>query len=236
MQRVDAKLSKSAANGNPLLYAMKKENNMYKFATDNDLHRINQDIAAILDKFVKQHFSKIHDRIVTVIIPSRNALNGTFARLFQSAVHRNGYKIKIYDDVLDKLTTDIVIEEVLDNPSSDFNKWLERMPMNRALRFKHLLSKYLNIMNERHNGTFSYHFIRDPKIRNHMSLSMKLSKTPDIAKEYGDINECHVILLDDYLSRGTSMKEACELLVQGYTPKSITSPVMLSSLNPLKSK
>lgn len=227
MQRVALTKSVIGTDGNPLLYAFKNEKG-YRFDSDKDEKSIRKDIHVILEKFVDQYFAAIDGEVATIIIPSGNKLNESFAGWFQSAVNRKGKKIKLYSDVLDKLDTEVVRDEVLDDSRSDFNKWIGTMPVSKAQKIKQKLLGYLDDMDENHGGTFSYHFVKDPEIRNHMSMSMKLSKTPSVAKEYGDINDCHVLLLDDSVSRGASMREAYNLLVNHYHPKSITGLVLFS--------
>jgi len=227
MQRVALTKSVIGTDGNPLLYAFKNEKG-FRFDSDKDMESIKKDIHTILEKFVDQYFAAINGEVATIIIPSGNKLNKSFAGWFQNAVNSKGKKIKLYSDVLDKLDTEVVRDDVLDDSRSDFNKWIGKMPVEKAQKIKQKLEGYLNDMDENHGGTFSYHFVKDPEIRNHMSMSMKLSKTPSIAKEYGDINDCHVLLLDDSVSRGASMKEAYNLLVRHYRPKSITGLVLFS--------
>ena len=227
MQRVAMTKSVIGTDGNPLLYAFKNEKG-YRFDSEEDKNAIRKDIENILGKFVDQYFSANNGEVATIVIPSGNTLNNEFANLFQSVVESKGKKVKIYNDILDKLTTDVVREEVLEDSRSDFNSWISKMSPAKAMKIKNKLLKFLDDMDENHGGTFSYHFVKDPDIRNHMSMSMKLSKTPSIAKEYGDINECHVLLLDDSVSRGASMKEAYNLLVRHYHPKSITGLVLFS--------
>ena len=227
MQRVELKHSTIGSDGNPLLYALKNEKG-YRFDSKEDENLIRKDIHDILEKFVDQYFSSIKGNVATVIIPSGNTLNKSFAGMFQDVVKERGKTVKIYSDILDKVDTDVIRDEVIDDSRSEFNMWIGQMQPEKARKIKQKLLNYLNDMDRIHNGTFSYHFVRDSEIRNHMSLSMKMSKTPSIANEYGDINDCHVILLDDSVSRGSSIKEAYNLLIKYYNPKSVTGLVLFS--------
>lgn len=227
MQRVALTKSVIGTDGNPLLYAFKNEKG-FRFDSDKDKAQIKKDIHTILGKFVDQYFTAINDEVATIVIPSGNKLNDSFAGWFTSAVKKRGKQVKVYSDVLDKLDTEVIRDEVLDDARSDFNRWIGKLPTAKALKIKQKLIGYLEDMDSNHGGTFSYHFVKDPEIRNHMSMSMKMSKTPSIAKEYGSINECHVLLLDDSVSRGASMREAYNLLVHYYHPKSITGLVLFS--------
>lgn len=235
LKRTDADIDHVGPDGNPLLYAFKGERG-YKFAPKGDRKCIKRDVKAILDKFVKQYFSTIKDDVATVIIPSGNSLNDMFAEWFEDCVTRNGYKMKVYDEVLEKVTTDTIRNEVLDDSRSEFYKWIYSMPKQDRVRMKHILLNCLDNMDKTHNGTFSYHLVNNKELRNHLSLSMKMSHTPSVARECKDINNCNLILLDDSISRGTSLKEAYSLLVQCYYPNTAIGLTMFSSLNPGKSK
>lgn len=214
-------------DGNPLLYAFKNEKR-YEFSSDEDADAIRGDIRRILDKFVDQYFSSIDGDVATVVIPSGNSLNDTFAGWFQDAVERRGKKTKLFKGILYKVSTELVRDEVIEDGGSDFNMWIGKMPKDKALKIRRELDSCLEEMDAKHGGTFSYHYVKNPQLRNHMSLSMKLSETSSTAKEFGDINECHVLLLDDSVSRGASMREAYTLLAQSYHPKSITGLALFS--------
>lgn len=235
LKRTNAAPNNVGKDGNPLLYALKKEKG-YQFASKRDRKYIKHDIKLILDKFVKQYFAAIQNDIATVIVPSGNNLNAMFADWFEDAVKRNGYKMKVYDDILEKVTTETVLNDVIDDGRSDFTRWLGSLPEKKATLMKKTLLLCLDNMDKTHNGAFSYHLVTNSEIRNHLSLSMKLSKTPSIAHECKFINDCNVILLDDSISRGTSLKEAYSLLVQCYHPTNITGLTLFSSLNCCSSK
>lgn len=227
LQRVNTVQPVVGTDGNPLLYAFKNEKG-FKFNSKRDAELIKRDIRLVLDKFVNQYFNSIDGNVATVVIPSGNSLNNSFADWFMKSVECQGRQMKLYDGVLDKVSTDIVREEVLDDAGSEFCKWLGSMPAGKAFKIRKKLDMYLKDMDELHGRTFSYHYVRDPDIRNHMSLSMKLSKSPSIAAEFGNINECNVILLDDSISRGASMKEAYAILSRHYRPKSMTGLTLFS--------
>lgn len=227
MQRVNTVKPLVGTDGNPLLYAFKNEKG-YTFKSKADADLIRNDIRLILDKFVDEYFTSIAGKTATVVIPSGNELNNSFAGWFMDAVGRRGKTMKLFKGVLDKVSTGVVREEVLDDARSEFYKWLSSMPENKALKTKRKLEAYLDDMDSEHGGTFSYHYVMDPEIRNHMSLSMKLSKSPSIRAEFEDINECNVLLLDASISRGTSMIEAYNLLSRHYHPMSVTGLALFS--------
>lgn len=84
-------------------------------------------------------------------------------------------------------------------------------------------------MDEKRNGTFSRHFIKDGKMRDALLNTLKVS--PDrYAKDSKIINGQDILIIDDTISRGQSIKEACRIMQESYAPKSITVLTLLSKL------
>ena len=85
-------------------------------------------------------------------------------------------------------------------------------------------------MNNERNGTFSRHFIKDPNMRNILDMTLKVSED-SYARFANTINGQHVLLIDDTISRGQTINNACNILMESYAPKSITVLTLLSRLN-----
>lgn len=100
------------------------------------------------------------------------------------------------------------------------------VPANKA-KIAQDFKEDLEAMNRLHNGEFAYHYVRNQKIRNHISTSMTLD-TNYYKDNFLLMNEQHVLLVDDSMSRGTLIKETCELICFGYHPKSIVGLTLLS--------
>ena len=60
--------------------------------------------------------------------------------------------------------------------------------------------------------------------------TLKLSNDK-YAKYANKINGQDVLLIDDTISRGQTIKEACDIIQDSYAPKSITVLTLLSKLN-----
>ena len=217
------------ADGNPVIYAFKEEKG-FRFK-DGEAEKAFAQARDIMQKFLKMYFSKIakQSSVATVVVPSGNILNSRIASLLEDEAKKLGFTLKLYDKVLRKMYVTEVLENVVENGKSDFSKWIYSSGMSPAKKAKVIqeFKEDLEAMNKLHNEEFAYHYVRNPKIRNLISTSMTL----DI-NYYKDnflpMNEQHVLLVDDSMSRGASIKEACELICSGYHPKSIVGLTLLS--------
>lgn len=225
LQRTPMKVAVGSSDGNPLVYAFKNENN-YSFKSEYDKKTIQDCIDMIIKKFVEKYFSSIEGNVATIVCPSENTLNNVFAYAFRKNAESLGKFINLYDDILVKYPVEDFRYEVIDNPKSDLNQWILSLPADTAMKKRAILDKALDKMDASHNGVFAYHFIKDPDIRKHISSTMK---TPSNAK---DINDENIIVLDDTVSQGKTLVEACSLLYGSYLPKTVTA---LTLFSPLKS-
>ena len=204
----------SALDGNPLLYALKGENG-WCFKSENDRIAILNQIDSIAQKF-----ASIYPLGFTILIPSGNPLNRMIGRLMQD----KGSNIVIVDDVLTKITTEEIMDIVMERESL-FHKHY-RYKMEEALR---QLQTYLDKMNDEKGGYFTRHFIRDQHMRDVINNTLKISK--DAVTRYAKlIDGQDILLIDDSISRGQTIKEACMILLENYEPKSITVLTLFSRL------
>lgn len=224
LQRTPMKVVAGSSDGNPLVYAFKNENG-YSFKSDYDKKSIQDAIDAILKKFAKNYFLATNRENATIVCPSENSLNRIFAYAFRKNAESIGKQIDIQEDYLVKYPVDDIRSEIVDNANSDLNRWLMSLPQQNAFRKRAILDKALDRMDNEHNGVFAYHFIKDIDIRKHISNTMKLSSH---AK---NIDGKDIIVLDDTMSQGKTVAEACQLLCGSYMPNSI---VALTLFSPLK--
>ena len=158
---------------------------------------------------------------LTIIIPSGNELNTHIAEVVMS----KSENAKLIQGVICKLTT----EEVNDIVMEDGSKFREYYGNNFNDAYYQLLD-YLEKMNNERKGTFSRHFIKDPDMRNVLDMTLKVSE--DRFAEFANkINGQHILLIDDTISRGQTINNACNILMESYAPKSITVLTLLSRLN-----
>lgn len=223
LQRTPMKVKAGSSDGNPLVYAFKNEKG-YSFKSDYDKETIQVCIDSILKKFIANYFAEIDGKIATIVCPSENSLNKTFANSFKKNAESVGKTINIQDEYLVKYPVDDVRAEIVDNANSDLNQWLMSLPDSVAMKKRAMLDKALDRMTVDHNGVFAYHFIKDIDIRKHISNTMKLSS---YAK---NIDGENVIVIDDTMTQGKTLTEACQLLCGSYLPKSIIGLTLFSPL------
>lgn len=208
-------------DGNPLIYALKQENH-YEFKTSYDKQQFECIIQAVLKKFAEQYFAKLDGSQTTIVLPSGNALNSQFAMQFKAISEELGHQVTPYEDALRKVSTDEIRQIVFDDPTSDFNSWIARKSKQAQKDIVDLLEDYLTTMEKEHNRLFSFHYVKDSEIRTH------ITKTMEINKRYENITDSNVLLIDDAISYGQSIRDACEKLCSVYNPKSIVALTLFS--------
>ena len=208
------KKGETREDGNPLVYALKGEG--WTFRSEEDRLAIEKQFNDIATKF-----AQIYPIGVTIIIPSGNELNYHIAEMVMS----KSKNAELLEGAICKLTTEEVNDIVLAKDSFFRQKYKNNF--NAAYK---QLCVYFEEMDEKRDGTFSRHFIKDSKMRNVLLNTLKVS--PDrYAKDSKIINGQDILIIDDTISRGQSIKEACRIMMESYAPKSITVLTLSSKLN-----
>lgn len=200
-------------DGNPLIYALKGEG--WTFRTEEDRLAIEQQFDAIATKF-----AKLYKIGITVLIPSSNELNHHIA---ERVLSKSKQGKLMYGYIL-KLTTEEVYNIVLDF-NSKFRKIYKDDFNNAFIK----LCGYLEKMNKEKEGSFSRHLVSDSKMRDALDFTFQVSKD-SFAKYANQINGQNILIIDDTISRGQSIKDACKTITECYAPKSITVLTLLSKL------
>lgn len=201
-------------DGNPLAYALKGEG--WTFRSEEDREAIEKQFDLIASKFVS-----MYQKGITVIIPSGNELNKHIADIVLSK-SENG---EFIEGVVCKLTTEEVNDIVLDF-NSKFREYY-KASFNSAY---YRLDRYLDQMDKELKGTFSRHLIKDPEMRDVLDFTLKVSE--DIYAEFANkINGQNILIIDDTIGSGQSIKEPCRIMMESYAPKSITILTLSSGLN-----
>lgn len=201
-------------DGNPLAYAFKGEG--WTFRSEEDREAIENQFDLIASKFVR-----MYQKGITVLIPSGNELNNHIADIVLSK-SENG---EFIEGVICKLTTEEVNDIVLDF-NSKFREYY-KASFNSAY---YRLDRYLDQMDKELKGTFSRHLIKDPEMRNVLDFTLKVSE--DIYAEFANkINGQNILIIDDTIGGGQSIKAACRIMMESYAPKSITILTLSSGLN-----
>ena len=233
LKRVNMTKGKRDPDGNPLIYAMKQEKN-YWFASAEDRLAVKNAIEKVIEEFIAKYFQAISSNSATlVVIPSQSSshgasLNSQFSSLFTGIAKKMSKKIVTYDHALVKMTTEDFEYHVMDDQTSALNQWLNSLSEERADSLRSALYADLDTMDKKHNGLFSYHFVSDPETRNHISSVMKTAQDEFYYDYCKNINDEHVLVLDDTVSRGTSICDACNALCSSYHPKTLTALTLFS--------
>jgi hypothetical protein len=201
-------------DGNPLVYALKNEGGWH-FKSQEDANAIEKQFHLIAEKF-----ASMYPIGVTIIIPSGNELNNHIAEVVMS----KSENAELINGVICKLTTEEVDDIVL-----DFNSKFREFYKDEFNSKYYELGRYLDLMDKERNGYFSRHLIKNSQMRNVLDSTLKLSD--DRFAEFANkINGQHVLLVDDTISRGQTIKSACQIMRESYAPKSITVLTLLSRL------
>lgn len=208
------KKGETREDGNPLAYALKGEG--WTFRSEEDREAIEKQFDLIVSKFVS-----MYQKGITVLIPSGNELNKHIADIVLSK-NENG---EFIEGVVCKLTTEEVNDIVLDF-NSKFREYY-KTSFNSAY---YRLDRYLDQMDKELKGTFSRHLIKDPEMRDVLDFTLKVSE--DIYAEFANkINGQNILIIDDTIGGGQSIKAACRIMMESYAPKSITVLTLSSGLN-----
>ena len=200
-------------DGIPLIYALKGEG--WSFRSDEDRVEIEKQFDTIVTKFVNTY--KVG---ITVLMPSGSELNKYIANIVLSKSEGG----ELIDGAICKLTTQEVDDIVLDF-NSKFRKYYKK-DFNGAY---YRLGTYLDDMDKKRNGSFSRHLIKDSEMRDVLDFTLKVSQ--DRFAEFANkINDQNILIIDDTISRGQSIREACKIIKESYAPKSITILTLLSKL------
>lgn len=165
-------------------------------------------------------FSKPNPRGVTILMPSGNELNNHIAEIVLS----QSKNAELIEGVICKITTQEVDKIVL-----DFNSKFREYYKDNFNEAYYELGRYLDEMDKQRNGYFSRHLVTNNKMRDILDFTLKLSD--DRFAEFANkINGQDILIIDDTISRGQSIKEACQIMMDSYAPKSITVLTLLSKL------
>ena len=208
------KKGETREEGNPLVYAFKGEG--WTFRSEEDREAIEKQFDLIASKFVS-----MYQKGITVIIPSGNELNKHIADIVLSK-SENG---EFIEGVVCKLTTEEVNDIVL-----DFNSKFREHYKDNFNSAYYRLDRFLDQMDIQLKGTFSRHLIKDPEMRDVLDFTLKVSE--DIYAEFANkINGQNILIIDDTIGSGQSIKAACRIMTESYAPKSITVLTLSSGLN-----
>lgn len=196
-------------DGNPLLYALKKEK---KYKLINAVKVMSR-----IEYIVKEFFKKHEKKEVTIMIPSTNDLNNYFAKVVSSHCINPTY----IDDIVSKMTIEEVDDGIFDD-NSLFRKHYGR-------RFDKAYEQFRQYCKSMKGGVFKFHEIKDMNMRKVIEHTVK--RNDEYWGNYIDaFNGKDIIIVDDSITLGNTIKETCKIITDCYTPKSVTILTLLSPL------
>lgn len=214
---------KFVTDGNPLLYALKNENSC-RFKSKADREAVWSDIRSHLKVFLDKWYSALSPaRCTTITTPSGSTFGNLFVKVIKEVASANGNEMVVNDAPLGKMSVDDFQNEVVEDAGSDFNKWIYSLDKSEQDLYFGLLQQYLKEMRQSHSGVFSIRMIKNKTLHDNISHFMKI-----IDKQCEHINDEHILLVDDMLSSGKTVIDACKTLCDTYSPKSVTVLTLFS--------
>jgi hypothetical protein len=213
-KRKKNKMDFTDKDGNPLVFALKGERGWH-FRSEKDREEIERQF-----DFIAEKFASIYKVGVTILIPSSNPLNKHIADVVMSKSENS----KLLEGVVSKMTIEEIDDIVLD-PNSEFRKHYDKNFKQAYARF----IRFINVMKEKHNGMFAKHFVKDPEMRRVLNNTLKLSNDA-YANFANDINGHDLLIIDDTISQGASIRETINIINETYSPNSVTILTMFSKL------
>lgn len=201
-------------DGNPLVHALKHEFG-WKFKTENDERAVKRQFNKIAEKFVREHKHEI-----VILVPSSNRLNNYIV----DVILRKEPDCDYMEGFAKKLTTEEVFDAVVDGNNSFTRKYA-----NVYEERLNELVMYLKNMDKHHNGIFVRHEIKNEEMRNVLDRTLKMSDAVQ-AMDANKINGADLLIIDDTISRGQTIKEMVKLIQTSYSPKSITVLTLFSRI------
>ena len=196
-------------DGNPLLYALKGEHG-YRLTNPTKFY-------SRMDYVINKFFEGNNGVDVTIAVPSRNNLN----KIFAEAVAKHCKNPQYIDNLFIKMST----EEVggyIRQQGSLFQKYYKN-------NYKDKYNELRGYFRKMPYGTFQFHKIDDMQMRKVIEHTIKLAD--EYYGHYVDaINDKNILIVDDSLTLGNTIKESCKIISTAYTPKSITVLTLFSPL------
>lgn len=201
-------------NGNPLVYAMKKEHGWH-FKSRIDEAQVYEQF----DKIIKK-FAKANPIGLTIVLPSTNVLNRSIAERIKSLCS----DCEIITDVFRKLYVHEVEDDLYEDLYDEDNEGLfwnqtKSMSSSEQKRLMDKIDKCLDKMKEENNNVFSFHGL--PKdVREIIKRSITINE-PLFNFVAERINGRDILIIDDVVSRGKTLENAIEEIQRVFLPQSI---------------
>lgn len=204
-------------DGNPLIYALKGDNGWHFI--DDRQKRLLYDAAR---NVVKNISGKIKVQ-TTILAPSNSTINKEIASIIKD-VNRD---IVILEDVMRKITP----KEILQIVKSEYGgELIYNYCKTNKLNYKDTMYQINSYLSSMKDGKYSAHNIKNRDIRNAISKTVSIIE-PDYTKieQYNHlINGKNIMIIDDLIREGDTLKNILNVILNNYSPKSIVCLTLLS--------
>ena len=203
----------SGMDGNPLIYSLKGIKG-WKFENPQ------QDITNLLRQFIRitEKINPVYNTIITV--PSSNELNINFLHRLNKIIRANSN----ITDYFSKFMAYDVLESYVDWQRLEDDYGVDKMP-----ELTKRINNYFYQMDTENNGYFSYKYFKDIKLRKYITRAMYSLTEKDLIYS-DDINDKNILILDDTIASGQSVSETSKIIMETFTPKSVTIITLFSKI------
>ena len=201
-----------------VIYYDLDNDNIWSFNDNNNKQMFWERFELLLKMFIEQHKNETD---YTIVIPCSDRYNKNVVKSIKDIAANVGIKY-VVEQGLHTVSTEVVEDFVYANDSyfKQYygDEWEDYLPT---------LKKYLDRMDNENNGLFKYHLIDDKDMR------MSIINTLEIDKEYAFlyeryVNGKNVLIVDDSITYGQSIRNAIHAIAQAYVPKSVSVLTMFS--------
>lgn len=197
------------SDGNPLIYTLKGLKD-WEFNSKEDYKNLLNNFNKIVNKIEKDY-----DTIISV--PSNNKLNNIILKKVKNLLNiKNSIP-----NLLSKYSASYIYKNFLDIKSMKND---HKNDINKILL---LISKVQKMIDD--GDKFSFKDII-PKYRKYIKKSIHISNDNDIIKYKDLINDKNIIIIDDTISSGSSLKHAYKEVLDTFTPNKVTIITLFSPL------
>ena len=201
-----------------VIYYDSDNDNIWSFNDNNNKQMFWERFELLLKMFIEQHKNETD---YTIVIPCSDRLIKDIVKSIKDIAANVGIKY-VVEQGLHTVSTEVVEDSVYANDSyfKQYygDEWEDYLP---------ILKKYLDRMDNENNGLFKWHLIDDKDMR------LSIINTLEINKEYAFLYERHingknVLIVDDSITYGQSIRNAIHAIAQAYVPKSVSVLTMFS--------
>ena len=205
-------------NDQNVIYYDLDNDNIWLFNDNNNKQMFWERFELLLKMFIEQHKNETD---YTIVIPCSDRYNKNVVKSIKDIAANVGIRYVI-EQGLHTVSTEVVEDSVYANDSyfKQYygDEWEDYLPM---------LKKYFEKMDNENNGLFKYHLIDDKDMRSSIINTLEIDM--DYAFLYERyVNGKNVLIVDDSITYGQSIRNAIHAIAQAYVPKSVSVLTMFS--------